>query len=303
MIIATTDKKTGLSNSQSTSQTLGLFEKIDQNGFLISIDNLTITADISEENTVRILHLCQANQAEIYSRYKRSYSLSVEVDECKFYVAYDKNKEALNARTFRIEFNPNNLTELSRDWVLDKVLAKVDDGSKKISRMDVAFDMKRDLSFYRFVNRNTKTSMFFGQSGEVETLYYGSSGSPRQVRLYDKKREMLDNQGVTIDEKHYWRFEVQLRHKYVDNWRDMLKNISMVKNDFDDLKVQERAMVMYLMENPSGYKELSKNARTKYRKLINAKSTSNLTAQLQAALNDGAEKKLSDMINSWVDNY
>lgn len=293
--------KADLSNSRPGSQSLGLFEKIDQNGFEISVDNLTITAEVSKEDAEQIMWFCQAHDAEIYSRYQRSYTLSVEIDESKFYVVYDFDNEAIQARPFRIEFNPNKLTEVSRDWVINRIFTKFDD--KRISRIDIAFDMYRDLSSYRFVNRNTKTSMFFGQSGKVETQYYGSSGSNRQVRLYNKKQEMLDKSGEVIDDDHLWRFEVQLRHRNVDDWRNMLKNISMVKDDFDTLKIQERAMVHYLMSDPGGYDELSKNARTKYRKLINDKTTSNLTAQLQAALNDGAEDKLAKIINSWVDGY
>lgn len=295
-------KKTGVSNSQSESQKMGIDRKIRKNGLELSIDKMTITADVSIELAERIFILCDAYKPRIYMRYSNAYTLVLQIYDSVFFVQYDKLKESINARPFRIEFNPNNVTKEAEDWLFTRVFTKLEKGSKKISRVDFAFDFYEDLSAYRFVSRATKMNIHFGVKGDVETIYSGASASERQVRLYNKKRQLMDKFGVSIPEDNYWRFEVQLRHKKVDEWRKMLHRVSLVENQFNALEIKERAMVTYLVNNPDGFVELSKNARTKYKKLIEEKTKTNLTARMQATLNE-VDQQLSDMINHWCEGY
>lgn len=292
------EKKTGSSNSQSESQTLG----IEKNGFIVSIDKITITADVTEENAEQIYILCDAHSPRVFMRYSNAFTLVLNIHDSAFFIQYDKLKEGINARTFRIEFNPNNVTDESVEWLFGRIFSKLEQGSKKISRIDIAFDTYKDLSQYRFVPRGTKTSLYYGVKGDVETLYHGSSTSERQCRLYNKKQQLRDVFGVNVEEEHYWRFEIQLRHKRVEKWREMLHNVSMVKMDFGDVTFVERCVLESLVRDSSGFDELSKNSRTKYKKLLEEKTTSNLTAQMQAVLNS-IEDELAERINYWVEGY
>ena len=295
-------KKTGSSNSQSESHFLGIDRKIRKNGLELSIDKMTITADVSIENAERIFILCDAYNPRIYMRYSNAYTLVLQIYDSAFFIQYDKLKESINARPFRVEFNPNNVTQEAEEWLFDRVFSKLEEGSKKISRADFAFDFYEDLSAYRFVSRATKMNIHYGVKGDIETIYCGASASERQVRLYNKKRQLMDKFAISTSEEHYWRFEVQLRHKKVDDWRKMLHNVSLVENQFNDLEIKERAMVTYLVNNPDGFVELSKNVRTKYKKLIEEKTKTNLTAKMQATLNE-VDQELSDMINHWCQGY
>lgn len=295
-------KKTGSSNSQSGVQYLNLERKIVANGFEISIDKMSITADVSMELAERIFILCDAYKPKIYMRYSNAFTLVLQIYDSAFFIQYDKLKESINARPFRVEFNPNNVTPEAEEWLFDRIFSKVEEGSKKISRVDFAFDFFEDLSAYRFVSRATKMNVHYGVKGDVETIYHGASASERQVRLYNKKRQLLEKFGVSTEQEHYWRFEVQLRHKKVEEWRKMLHNVSLVEMNFNDCNIQERALLLYLADNPDGFQEMAKASRAKYKKLLEEKTSTNLTAKMQGTLNV-VEHDLSTMINRWCEGY
>lgn len=303
MTITEQAEKPALSNSRSASLILGIGKKIENNGFTISLDKMSITADISQDNAIRVLRIIEFEGGKIpkFSHLSDKYEATLDVDNSTLFVTYDKRKEAIDVRPFRIEFNPNFVSEDGQDFILS-LLDYAEKESLKISRLDIAFDSEQDLSDYRFVNQNTKTTIFRGQTGEVETLYYGSESSTRMIRLYNKKQQMIDTNGEILGSDDMWRFEIVLRHDKVDNWRNMLHNVTMIKNDFKDVSLVEEMALYAMLNEPNYFSRLGKNTKTKYRKLMKSKSTSNLTAQMQAAINN-VENELAEMINSWVDNY
>lgn len=102
----------------------------------------------------------------------------------------------------------------------------------RISRIDVTVDVFgihiSNVQF--FPTKATKTTRFYGTSGQLETVYHGTPRSSNQWRVYDKSQEQFDKKGI-IPKQPWTRFERQLRHQ------GRLSNITNLKNPFTSLHV------------------------------------------------------------------
>jgi len=134
----------------------------------------------------------------------------------------------------------------------------------RVTRLDYAQDYDLDLSRVNFQLKSAvKSCQFLSRSGALETLYLGAAQSPLRFRIYNKAKEQNED-GLR------WRIEAQCRFKPDDDWWFFMpfENFVMTRPTFDGLKVQERAMLSYLQENSSAWGELSRPAKTKYKKLL-----------------------------------
>src|SRR5699024_10645971 len=85
------------------------------------------------------------------------------------HVEYDKLKnQSISRRNMRVEFNPNNLSDEQKKMIFDLFVSKMKNVG--FSRIDIAFDVKKDLSdFYVMFDTPTKSTNFYGVDVKVET--------------------------------------------------------------------------------------------------------------------------------------
>ena len=88
----------------------------------------------------------------------------------------------------RIDFNPNKIQHFLKINLKDFIKLMFED--PHFSRADVACDIidldDEYVNQYRLVDA-VSFRPYYGQSGALETAYWGARSSERQVRLYNKK--------------------------------------------------------------------------------------------------------------------
>lgn len=171
-----------------------------------------------------------------------------------------------NDQKLRIDFNPNNIT-FNGKKIFNYLLSFVTD--IHYTRLDLAIDLfNYNIKDYNIIDiGNRKSAYFYDRVGKLETIYSGSMKSSKYIRIYNKAVEQkLKN----ID---WWRFEIQLRDVYIDKYLNELiefyQDILVFKyNTISKYSIEENAMLEYLLHNISRLDKLSKNQKTKYRKII-----------------------------------
>lgn len=173
----------------------------------------------------------------------------------------DENKKG---KPIRIEFNPNrcDLKELR------KILTRCK--YPELTRCDLTFDFDIDFSDAVFIDfRYRKSNEWRDGTGRLETHYFGC-GDPMLIRVYDKAKEQKDDSGGV-----WWRVEAELRKSFLECYNqynelaDPFEGVCIKIPDTSQIDdFQTRAIVDYLMRNPNEIGNLSKNSRTKYKKIL-----------------------------------
>lgn len=107
--------------------------------------------------------------------------------------------------TMRVEFNPQkNQTFYEAFWDVFRETFSVE--TKRIKQLDLAFDIPvQKKKIFAFSLTGRQKSYF------KDTLYFGSSGNTGRLKIYDKKAELDQQQGVAIAEEHRTRIEYTLK--------------------------------------------------------------------------------------------
>ncbi|HEM3076464.1 TPA: replication initiation protein [Streptococcus suis] len=250
----------------------------------VSLDNITITAYIKSHKLLSLKKLVESHAAitiqtamtDMFRAYTKAGGQVV------LHIDYDKIKrQAFNARPFRLEFNPNKLRSVDTE-IIDTIIPYLDDIS--ISRADLAFDLF-EVDCSEFVlekkGRPTATKEFRSDTGKLETKYLGASRSEKQVRLYNKKKEQLEN-GTDKDKEfasqfnHWWRLEFQLRSRSVEEIFEVINTVVFKPFKFEGLPVETQIYLVALTRDKSIWKLLHRNTRTKYKKILETYQTSDI---------------------------
>lgn len=187
----------------------------------------------------------------------------------------------------RIDFNPNHgmLSEGGK-W-LRALIARLP--NKHFSRCDVAFDIFNldQVKMYQFWQFGITKKVFYGMDGEIETTYYGSSASEKQVRIYNKKKEQEARHGVLANVDSWWRFELQLRGSKAKNYPAIVKE-ALEKFYFPDYRSlpnpSQQAMVLSMMVDQTIYANASKNTKQRWRDLLRSCTHQNEISQAMARI-------------------
>ncbi len=108
--------------------------------------------------------------------------------------------------------------------------ARLNSLTVRLSRFDLAFDIfnRPEIVNLQHIKGGVTHKVFYGRGGELETKYWGSSGSNVQVRLYDKNKEIIAHKreekldlGVN---PFWWRLEFQLRTKIRQHQKEKNKS-------------------------------------------------------------------------------
>ena len=287
--------KTGYSNSQFKGQSLTF---CPPENYKVSFDNLTLVADLKKNADKKLVALIDSGDNEI-SPLKVLTDCAVLKIFDSVYFSYDKLKaKSFNSKNVRLEFNPNSLSDEKLEWLHKNIVSLLRDIS--FSRIDVAFDVNVDLRDYHiFQQRSTKSRKHFSQSGELETLYLGSTKSERQVRMYNKKVERKTKADIDVNIENWWRLEIELRHSMCLDWRSCLEGLDMRKVNYKNAeKATDKIMLCGLMNDSSLWTELTKNTRKKYKDMMNELAEESITDDLNVVLKDN-EYRLNMDLEKW----
>lgn len=141
-----------------------------------------------------------------YSEYH--YRLNIGKGSGAITIGYKHNSKRENedSYTMRIEFNPmkNKVEQYVHFWDLFKELYL--HHVKKIKSFDVAFDLPvNNLSLIAISLTGRQRGSF------KDTVYYGSPGNTGRLKIYNKKVELEEKQGVKINNDNLTRVEYSYR--------------------------------------------------------------------------------------------
>lgn len=286
-------KKPAVSNSRLGSHFLGKLE--------ISIDRITVVGNLKKDQSENL------NRELKYNSYVQLYETGEERFKADIpnicHIEYDFLKgKSLDRKNMRVEFNPNNLNDEHKQMIYDLFISKM--ASRSFSRLDVAFDTDIDLaSYYVYMSgqhAQMKKTIFYGKDGSPETKYFGTRKSDRYIRIYNKKQELLDNKEIEIESDHFWRIEVELKRSRTEEWNNCLQSLNFVQPDWKSIKSNsERATVYMLIHEEDEWGSLSKNGKSKYRKILKQISPVNLTDDLNYVLNQNYQR-IQNELNYWL---
>lgn len=248
----------------------------------VSLDNITITAYIKPIKLLALKSLIENHTAIIVQTAMTDMFKAITRDgsHVRLLLDYDKLKgQAFNARPFRMEFNPNKLRTVDTE-ILNTIIPYLEDIS--ISRVDLAFDLF-EVDCSEFIlekkGRPTATKEWRDQNGKLETKYLGASRSEKQIRLYNKKVEQLENGSEEDKEfakqfQHWWRLEFQLRSRAVEEIFEVIDSVIFKPFVFDDLPIETQIYLVAYTRNKNVWQKLHRNTRTKYKKILETYQTS-----------------------------
>ena len=248
----------------------------------VSLDNITITAYIKPIKLLDLKSLIENHTAIIVQTAMTDMFKAITRDgsHVRLLLDYDKLKgQAFNARPFRIEFNPNKLRQIDIN-ILDTIIPYLEDIA--ISRVDLAFDIF-EVDCSEFIlekkGRPTATKEWRDKNGKLETKYLGASRSEKQIRLYNKKVEQLENGSEEDKEfakqfQHWWRLEFQLRSRSVEEIFEVIDSVIFKPFVFDNLPVETQIYLVSYTRNKNVWQKLHRNTRAKYKKILETYQTS-----------------------------
>ena len=246
------------------------------------MDNITITAYIKPIKLLALKSLIENHTAIIVQTAMTDMFKAITRDgsHVRLLLDYDKLKgQAFNARPFRMEFNPNKLRTVDTE-ILNTIIPYLEDIA--ISRVDLAFDLF-EVDCSEFIlekkGRPTATKEWRDQNGKLETKYLGASRSEKQIRLYNKKVEQLENGSEEDKEfakqfQHWWRLEFQLRSRSVEEIFEVIDSVIFKPFVFDDLPIETQIYLVAYTRNKNVWQKLHRNTRTKYKKILETYQTS-----------------------------
>ncbi|HDL2533783.1 TPA: replication initiation factor domain-containing protein, partial [Enterococcus faecium] len=298
MIVNEWENLTALSNRRLNVQNLNTPLKLQW-----SIDRITIVGKLKEniyyhtQNDVLILdfeQLMRVNEGNGYLKAvgNNGWQLLDQYEENIAYIEILKWQDGKG----RIDFNPNKighfLASSMKNFIHDLFL------EPHFSRADIACDIidvpDEFITQYRVVDP-VSFKPIYGRSGKLETAYWGSRASERQIRLYNKKLEQETKRKVVPKEvETWWRLEMQLRRGKATDWHNMVQESlnSFASLHFlpIDTTPTDRIMLAGLMSDQNFWSLLSRNSKYKYRELLKEESQNDeLTNHLRETFAESAD--------------
>jgi len=308
IIVNEWEKLTALSNRRLSVQTLSTPLK-----YRWSIDRLTIVGKLKENlyyhraDDILILDFEQLmrfneNNGYLESVSQNSWKIVDHFGENIAYIEMLKFQKGYG----RIDFNPNKINQFlinsMKNFIHDLFI------EPHFSRADIACDIidvpDEFITQYRIVDPISFRPIY-GRSGKLETAYWGSRSSERQVRLYNKKLEQQSKHKIVPKEiETWWRLELQLRRGKAMDWQ------AMVQESLDsfssphflpvDTKHTDKVMIAGLISDHNLWGGLARNTKYKYRNLLKEESKNDeLTNHLRQTFFESSNE-LKNELDTWL---
>lgn len=272
-----------------------------------SVDNVTWVAhDVSlvkfEEYKERLLSNFEMEPFEILSKGTSSVTVYKKIKTDKTVEIEDEYGDPLIHKGYfrerqvhlqyiygkdicRMEYNPNVISS-EVAYFIEEGLTKEMFPERSMSRMDIALDIfGRDMTYLRLARPRVKTNFTMGSDGVLESQYYGMRKSDVMVRIYNKgrQRRQLFSKGSIYEDfpedltalarKHWFRVEMQIRTKRIDDWKELfiecieqmyfLIDEKLLGHDFNVITT-----VIALREKPELWGLMPKRTKARYRKFF-----------------------------------
>lgn len=206
----------------------------------------------------------------------------------------------------RIDFNPNKINQFlassMKNFIHDLFL------EPHFSRADIACDIidvpDEFITQYRVVDP-VSFKPIYGRSGKLETAYWGSRASERQIRMYNKKLEQEIKRKIVPPEiKTWWRLELQLRRGKATDWHAMVHESldSFASPHFLPVSTKpiDKVLVSGLIADQNNWSIISRDLKYRLRKLLKQESQNDeLTNHLRETFVESADK-LKYELDTWL---
>ena len=278
-----------------------------------SIDRITIVGTLREniyyhtQNDVLLLNfeqLMRLNEGNGYLKAvgNNGWQLLDQYEENIAYIEILKFHEGKG----RIDFNPNKINQFlagsMKNFIHDLFL------DPHFSRADIACDMidvpDDFITQYRVVDP-VSFKPIYGRSGKLETAYWGSRASERQIRMYNKKLEQETKRKIVPKEiETWWRLELQLRRGKATDWYEMVQESldSFASPHYfpPNVKVNDRVMILGLMADQNMWGLLERKKKYKLRNILKEVSQNDeLTNHLRETFSQSADD-LKKELDTWL---
>lgn len=230
-----------------------------------------------------------------YSDYH--YNMNVGSGGGAINIGFKHNSVRENATRYRmrVEFNPQKDGGRFRAFwdTLNSVFLT---NSKLIKQLDLAFDYDVEIKRLFAISLTGRQRSYF-----KSTQYFGSKGSSGYLKIYDKKTELKDNQGVDIIAEHRTRIEYTLKledpvtlHLLSKASTTINSEYKIVHLDVEKLTGELKASVLAIYHGWMKYGEFTRTTKTKIKKALESMESLDL---------DHAYKKAQPKIIETVKSY
>lgn len=302
------EKKPTLSNSRFHYPLSGALVEIPVSTIIqkMSIDKIRFMGDFNSVFLTSILSVADLNfKIKVYNNdeYLNFDGYYQGSNGARIYFGCNTIKaKATNSRDTWVEFNPNKFPKDEIIYLQHYLFQFMN--NVHITRLDLAFDLTVDLSdTHTFKHTRQKSTKIYGLDNAIETIYFGSPTSSKQIRIYNKKRQLEQVERVEIDDNVLWRVEIELAGKEIYKILNALNGIEIYIPKYEMLEnVQETAMLHYLMSNENNWQKVNPKTRTKYRKLVKETQDFYITDHLRFYLNT-YYMNILDQANEYIDLF
>ncbi|WP_260606153.1 replication initiation factor domain-containing protein, partial [Enterococcus faecalis] len=278
-----------------------------------SIDRITIVGKLKEniyyhtQNDVLILdfeQLMRLNEGNGYLKAvgNNGWQLLDQYEENIAYIEILKWQEGKG----RIDFNPNKISQFlagsMKNFIHDLFL------EPHFSRADIACDIidvpDEFITQYRVVDP-VSFKPIYGRSGKLETAYWGSRASERQIRMYNKKLEQETKRKIVPPEiKTWWRLELQLRRGKATDWYAMVHESldSFASPHFLPVSTKpiDKVLISGLIADQNNWSIISRDLKYRLRKLLKQESQNDeLTNHLRESFAESSSE-LKEELDTWL---
>ena len=122
-----------------------------------------------------------------------------------------------NEYALRVEFNPNksdHFTALSP--LFESFKYKPAASSIRVARIDIAIDYPVEVNPSLILVDKCRKSFTATGSAGLESVYFGTRSSKNYYRIYNKRQEMLEKDGIELDHP-LWRIELECKEGFFLN--------------------------------------------------------------------------------------
>lgn len=171
--------------------------------------------------------------------------------------------------TMRVEFNPSKNSELYNGfWDIFKELFF--SHTKKIKQFDLAFDIPEEIRRIFAISLTGRQRAYY-----KSTQYFGSAGNTGRLKIYDKKAELQEKQGVTIVDEHKTRVEYTVRFEEPVTVQLLSKAALAMNSEYQIVQLNEekltgeiKAAVLGVHHGYMKMNEFTRTTKTKIKKAL-----------------------------------
>lgn len=278
----------------------------------ISIDRLTVLLDTDKQSLRKIFRELRHSLNTVVQDFKIQenlredyFTLYKPIEDDSINLVFFQLSTYGGYEVIRIDFNPNSLKEFQglKVWKQVMTYARLSNLDIRLSRLDLAFDIfnRPEIVFLQHIKGGVSHKVFFGRGGNIESKYWGASGSNIQVRLYDKNIEIIGHKrSDKLDLKakpFWWRLEFQLRTKAINE--DTITEVSKRLENFSFFSISSvpddsKAFAYVFLHEPALLPELFpylkpntiRVKKTRLRKHLKDYNTDSFSFELQQALRE-----------------